>query len=354
MKRKLVWIFVLLLMVISPQLAVCEESRYPVLDSKFPAAEAKLGWIDNERVIFHGYEPGKFGTNSPRDGHIYDITGLFIWDTHANEVAKHESIEGLTSLCVHAGKVTYAKEGMLVSGQLGKEQRTPFPKKKYWFNPVSCRYYETLPYWRQEGRKNRSIPLLEEHGYLDFGLSSRAEPSKATPALLYSPHEKSPRELPFTGEQVRHHVTYFGFDDIYLVEGYRETTYAPVIWLLKPNGTVTKALEPRGKPWEKLGWGGFLLTKKGIFLSGGRGDYASVGTRGGYLLTLGGESPTRLIDGFVRNEAVSPDGCKVAFVHVLHSQAGADSFRALLAGKPGTRTLQMIDLCKETHNGIAS
>lgn len=341
-----VWLILTFLIVaMSPQLAACEEPRYPVLDSKFPAAEAKLGWIDNERVIFQGYEPGKFGTKSPRDGHVYDITGLFIWDTQSNEVVKHESIEGLTSLCVHAGEVTFAKEGMLVSGQLGKERRTPFPKRKYWFNPVSCRYYETLPYWRQEGRKNRSIPLLEEHGYLDFGLSSRADPSKASPVFLYSPHDKNPKQLPFTGEQVRPHVAYFSFADMYLVEGYRETTYAPVIWLLKPNGTVTKVLEPRGKPWEKLGWGGVLLTKKGLFLSGGRGNYSSVGTRGGYLLRPGNESPTRLIEGFVRNEVVSPDGCKVVFVHVLHSQAGADSFRALLAGKPGTRTLQMIDLC---------
>lgn len=181
---------------------------------------------------------------------------------------------------------------------------------------------------------------------MDFGIPSRADPSKASPILLYPPDEKIPKQLPFTGEQVRVRVAYFEFADVYLLEGHRETTYATDIWLLKPNGTVTKVFESTGKPWERMGWGEFSLTRKGLFLSGGHGDYGSVGTRGGYLLKPGGESPTRLIEGFVRNEAVSPDGCKVAFVHVLHSQAGADSFRALLAGKPGTRTLQMIDLCK--------
>ena len=64
-----------------------------------------------------------------------------------------------------------------------------------------------------------------------------------------------------------------------------------------------------------------------------------------------GETPSRLIAGNVRNEAVSPDGCKVAFVHVLHGQAGADSVKALREGKPGTRTLKMIDLCKGEKTG---
>lgn len=343
MKRLLGFFLVVLLACVSPQLAACGEPRYPILDSKFPAAEAKLGWIDNERVIFQGYEPGKFGTKSPKDRHIYDITGLFIWDTATNAVSKHASMEGLTTLCVHAGEVTFAREGMLVAGKLGEERQTPFPKK-HWFNPNSCRYYTSLPYWRIEGQRNRSLPLLETHGYLDFGIPSRADPSKASPVLLYPPDQKNPTQLPFTGEQVRFSVAYFEFADVYLLEGHRETTYATSIWLLKPDGTVTKALAPTGKAWERMGWGHYQLTKKGLFLVGGRGTYDQAGTTGGYLLLR--DEPKRLVSGFVRNAAVSPNGCRVAFVHVLHSQAGADSFRALKAGKPGTRTLQMIDLCK--------
>jgi hypothetical protein len=330
-------------LLVSPQLVAGGEPQYPVLDSKFPAAEAKLGWIDNERVIFQGYEPGKFGTKSSKDGHVYDITGLFVWNTTTNVIIKHTSIEGLTALCVHAGEVTFAREGMLVTGKLGEERQTQFPNK-HWFNPNSCRYYVSLPYWRINGQRNRSLPLLETHGYLDFGIPSRVDPSNASPVLLYPSDQKNAMQLPFTGEQVRFSVAYFEFADVYLLEGHRETTYATRIWLLKPDGTVTMALEPTGKPWERMGWGHYQLTKKGLFLTGGRGDYASVGTTGGYLLT--NNEPVRIIAGFVRNAAVSPDGCKVAFVHVLHSQAGADSFRALKAGKPGTRTLQMIDLCK--------
>jgi hypothetical protein len=347
MTRKLAGIVLLLVMVASPQLAGGGELRYPVLDSKFPAAEAKLGWIDNEHVVFHGYEVGKFGQKRA-DGHELRETGIFIWDIFQNKITKYWDIDGQVGLCVFNGIVTFkqrAKPGQdiwnVVSGDLnGAQQRQE--ERKVWINGTSCRQHEQPPEWmNQDG--HRRWALLEEHGYLDFGVTSRADPSKASPVLLYPPDQKNPKPLPFTGEQVRFHLTYFEFAGLYLLEGHRETTYATRIWLLKPDGTVTKVLEPTGKSWEKLGWGHYQLTKKGLLITGGRGDYGTVGSTGGYLLV--DDSPVRIVAGFLRNAAVSPDGCKVAFVHELHSQAGADSFRALLAGKPGTRTLKMIDLC---------
>lgn len=336
------WLVLTFLVTMSSHLIACAEPRYPILDSKFPAAEAKLGWIDNEHVIFQGYEPGKFGTKSPKDGHLYDITGLFIWDTVTNTVTKHVSMEGLTTLCVHEGEVTFASEGMLVTGKLGEEQRTPFPKK-HWFNPNSCRYYTERPYWSEEGRKGRGIPLLEKHGYVNFGEQSM-DPAKSRPLVLYPPGNKEGVTLPLKSDQVEVPPLYVEFEDAYLLRAIQYTSDVAPVWLLKPDGTVIRILEPKGESWERMGWGHSYLTKKGLLLTGGRGDYASVGTTGGYLIKVG--KPARVIAGFVRNAAVSPNGCKVAFVHVLHSQAGADSFRALKAGMPGTRTLRMIDLCK--------
>lgn len=336
-------------LLVSPQLVAGGEPRYPVLDSKFPAAEAKLGWLDNEHVIFHGYEVRRFGQKSSDDGHELRETGLFIWDIPQNKVSKYWNIDSQVGLCVFHGAVTFkqrAKPGQdiwnVVTGDLnGVQQRRE--ERKAWLNGTSCRLNEEQPKWAvQDG--HRRWGLLEEHGYLDFGLPSRADSSKASPVLLYPPDEKSPKKLPFTGEQVRLHVAYFEFADVYLLEGHRETTYAPRIWLVKPDGTATTALEPTGKAWERMGWGHFFLTKKGLLLTGGRGGYGSVGTTGGYLLVK--DIPVRIVGGFMRNAAVSPDGCRVVFVHALHSQAEADSFRALLAGKPGTRTLKMINLCQ--------
>ena len=335
----------------SPQLAACGEPHYPIKDSKFPAAEVKLGWLDNEQVMFHGYEVGKVGQPSPDDGHPMAETGLFIWDTRKDTVTKYWDIDGPVPLCIFRGQIFFTQKvkdkentWLAVTGSIGKEERR-FVSEKLWVNGFSCKESVHKPEWAKED-KHRRWSLLEEHGYLDFGLPSRADPSKASPIVLYQPNKEQGLQLPFTGEQVRLYVTYFEFDNSYLLEGQLETTYAAPVWKLKPEGAITKLLDPRGKAWEHMGWGGYSLTKKGLFLSGGRGDYASVGTRGGYLLRSAGETPSRLIAGTVRNEAVSPDGCKVAFVHVLHGQAGADSVKALREGKPGTRTLKMIDLCQ--------
>lgn len=341
-------LFIVTLIFTSPQLAAWAEPRYPIKDSKFPAAEAKLGWLDNERVMFHGYEVGKVGQPSPDDGHPLAETGLFIWDTTKDTVTKYWDIDGPVPLCVFRGQVFLSKKlkekentWLLVSGALGKEEQRTISGGVS-VNGHSCRLSDQRPIWMKED-KHRRLPLLEEHGYLDFGIPSRADPSKASPILLHQPNQEQGLQLPFTGEQVRLHVTYFEFDDSYLLEGQVETTYAAPVWLLKFDGTVTKVLEPTGQPWEKLGWGQYNLTKKGLFLAGGSGPYDQVGTTGGYLLS--GGKPLRLIAGLTRNISVSPDGCKVAFVHVLHSLAGAESAKALRQSKPGARSLKMIDLC---------
>ena len=350
MKHKFSLIVLFSFVLMSPQLVAGGEPRYPVLDSKFPAAESKLGWLDNERVLFHGYDIGNMTQPGPGEGHPTAAEGLFIWDMGKETVTKYWDIDGPVPLCVFRGQVFFSmklkkKENtwVLVSGLPGKEEQEEVSGGVS-MNGHSCRVSDHRPSWMKED-KHRRLPLLEEHGYLDFGISSRAAPSKASPIVLYQPNKEQGLQLPFTGEQVRLHTTYFEFDNSYLLEGQRETTYAAPVWMLKPDGTLTKILEPTGQAWERMGWGGYHLTKKGLFLSGGRGDYASVGTRGGYLLRSAGESPMRVIPGNVRNEAVSPDGCKVAFVHVLHGQAGADSVKALREGKPGLRTLKMIDLC---------
>ena len=351
MKRKLALIVVLLLVGLSPQLAACGEPHYPIKDSKVPVDEQTHPvWLNNDQIIFMGYELDP--VNPPKQvGLAWEIPrGVYVWDLEKGTAVRDHSWDGTTNWCVsgefrsfHRLRSGTEKTYDLVQGRAGEEQVQPLPAK--WFNSISCRhYYRAFPYWRHEGKKTRSLPLLEEHGYLDFGLPSRADPSKASLVLLYPPNEKSPKQLPFTGEQVRFHVAYFAFADVYLLEGHRETTYATRIWLLRLDGTVTKALEPTGTGWERMGWGHYQLTKKGLFLVGGVGKYDQVGTTGGYLLT--GDEPKRLIPGFVRNGVVSPDGCKIVFVHALHSQAEADSVKALREGKPGTRTLQMIDFCK--------
>ena len=352
MKQKFTLIVALLLLGLSPQLAACGESvSYPIKDSKFPAAEAKLGWLDNERVMFHGYEVGKSGQPSPEDGHLLGETGLFIWDVGKDTVTKYWDIDGPVPLCVFRGQVFFSKKlkgkkntWLLVSGPLGKEEQKEVSGGVS-MNGHSCRVSDHRPSWMKED-KHRRLPLLEEHGYLDFGIPIWVDPSgKATPIVLYRPDSEKSVELPLTGRQVQFHTSYAEFADVYVLKAEQRTSDAVPAWQLRPDGTVTKMLEPTGRDWERIGWTGFVLTKKGVFLISRTADgYAAAGKSGGYLLE--GDSVKRLIVGLLDNATVSPNGCKVAFVHVLHSQAGADSAQALRIGKSGSRTLKMIDLCK--------
>ena len=348
MKRLLGFFLVVLLACVSPQLAACGEPRYPIMDSKVPVDEQTHPvWLNNSQIIFIGYELDP--ANPPKQvGLAWEIPqGVYVWDLEKGTAARDHSWDGTTKWCASGKFRSFLrlhpgtdKPYDLVMGTSGNEQVQPY-RAKHWFNNNSCHYYNTKPEWADERRVRRT--LLEEHGYLDFGPWANADRSDAARILLYRPNEKEPLALPLNPNRVRNLFEYVEFENAYLIESHLQTTYAAPVWLLKPDGTVTKLFEPTGKAWERMGWGHYQLTKKGLFLVGGTGKYDQVGTTGGYLLT--GDEPKRLIPGFVRNVSVSPNGCKIVFVHALHSQAEADSVKALREGKPGTRTLKMIDLC---------
>ncbi len=322
---------------------------YPIKDSSFPAAEAKLGWLDNKRVIFHGYEIGKVGQPSPDDGHLLAETGLFIWDTENETVTKYWDIDGQVPLCVFRGRVSFmlrlkSEDGvrLRVMGKVGEEEQIRTVGDD-WVNSVSCRYHEIKPNWYDDKRVR--VGLREDHGYLDFGPRAAADTYDVSRVTLHRPNEmKKDVVLPLDPTRISNLVEYAEFENVYVIKGTSNTTAAVHVWLLRPEGIITELFKPSGKAWEQFGWDTYHLTKKGLFLAGGRGGYADIGKSGGYLFSQG--MPMRLIAGHVRNVSVSPDGCKIAFVHVLHSLAGAESAKALRQGKPGTRSLKMIELCK--------
>jgi hypothetical protein len=351
MTRKFSLSLLLGLLLVSPQLSAGGESRYPILDSKVPVDEQTHPvWLNNSQVIFMGYELDP--ANPPKQiGLAWEIPrGVYVWDLQKGTAARDHSWDGTTNWCVsgeyrsfHRLRSGRDKTYDLVQGKVGEEQIQSLPAK-HWFNKSSCHHYDATPEWVDEHRVRRA--LLEEHGYLDFGPWANADRSDDAKILFYRHNEKEPLKLPLNPNLTFNLFDYVGFENAYLLRGKANTPEAVPVWLLKPDGAVLTILDPKKEPWERIGWGHYFLTKRGLFLTGGRGDYGSVGTRGAYLLRKGGKIPVRLIAGSIQNAAVSPDGCKVAFVHFLHDQAGADSVKALREGKLGTRTLQMVDLCK--------
>ena len=349
MMRKFSLIVLLGYLLVSPQLAAGEEPRYPVLDSKVPVDERTHPiWLNDHQVLFVGYEldPVK---PPKQDGMAWVIPqGAYVWDLEKETAARDHSWDGTAKWCVSGEFRSFLrlrpgtqKTYDIVQGKVGQEQVQPYPAK-HWFNKNSCHHYDLKPEWVDERRVRRA--LLEEHGYLDFGPWANVDRSDAARIVFYRPNEKEPLTLPLNPNRVLNLIEYVEFENAYLLDSKRQTTYPAPVWLLKPDGTVTKIFEPTGKAWERIGWSFVHLTRSGLFFFGGSAGYSTVATAGGYLLAK--EVPQKLIAGLVWNESVSPDGCKVAFVHVLHSQAGADSAKALRAGKPGLRTLKMIDLCK--------
>ena len=64
---------------------------------------------------------------------------------------------------------------------------------------------------------------------------------------------------------------------------------------------------------------------------------------GGYLLK--DDTFIKTIDGDIESPAVSPDGCKVAFSHVLYHDADIAS-----SNDPTLRTLKIIDFCQRGNS----
>jgi hypothetical protein len=248
----------------------------------------------------------------------------------------------------------------LREGRLSGEQTKLLPHP-YWFNPFSCRYYDTPPAWVVEGHATQ--PLLEEHGHLDWGSTLAHDEVKNTPMIFYPPSTKEGIQLPIGRREVwRYQIRHAGFRNAYFLfaVSYVDKTTGhedPVgvwpkgrplpVWWLTPDGKVTKIDLPY-TPLLNGGSRGFYPTRTGVFAFfhgfGGKRPPGDIGPgdAGGYLVQ--GEKMTKLISGHVRSVVVSPNGCKVVFVHdPSDTEFGKDRFDRI--------TVKMIDVCQGGTHG---
>jgi len=352
-------IIVLLLIGLETQLAACAElAPYPVKDSGMLAEDADLVWLDNQRVLFHGYKAVEFST-IPGKPHRFVGRGLYLWDTATGSIELFDTLvnrlngrEGRSTLCVHDGVLTYVSQGMVITGESSQDTKTPFPKQPYWYNPLSCRYYDTKPFWVVAGHK--TIPLLEEHGYLDMGgrgepnLSLREENPNAAISFYSVKAQKSFALLIGQLEARVPQVAYVPYKNAYLISGLQYFDSAKGllqsawpnsvpfrVWWLSPDGTMKKEEVPN-LPWMHGNYFSFFSTQVGLFLvkhspSGSR----RLGEMGGYLVK--DFNVKHVVVGALRKVAISPDGCKAA---VINDSYADDKHRA------ERTTLQAIPLCK--------
>ena len=341
----------------------CAAPSYPILDSGFPAADHQVYWLDNERVIFVGYKAGEYTDLEKRgDGgkgkKIH--TGIFIWDTKQNRVTKYADSEA--SLCYADGYIAYRlprgpdntdPRGMDFrrAGQMGEEK--PYERRSksqnLRGNPLTCKDFDYGP----SLSSNRKIwPLRDEHGYLDLGVLGGQVSLKNTPITLYPPGKQG---IPLRiGRREIARIDYYAFRGAYFVSrhfydkaGNQQYPWpkgiSQIEWWLYPDGKVDEVKIISG-PWEGGGVVRFFPTRQGIFLVSHKlKNYKEAGIAGGYYVR--GARFEKLITGYITRAAVSPDGCKVAFVYVPSLQAQAEGLKELAAGRVGKRTLNMVELC---------
>ncbi|MFO0707320.1 MAG: hypothetical protein U0412_10765 [Nitrospira sp.] len=324
-------IFFLLFLLVSPQLAGCAAltAPYSIKDAGIFAEDADLVWLDNRRVLFHGHK-GMEPSSDPKAIFRLNDRGLYLWDTTSGALELYDTFDarsdGLllkSSLCVHDGVLTYVNRGVLINGKLGHETKTVPPKYPYWVNPHSCRYYGSKPVL--VGESHQTIPLLEEHGYIDIGM--RPEPDSLTlrlpnpnPAIsFYSVDAKKSFPLPIGWLESRSlQVHYAPFRNAYLLSGLqyydekrgflsawpRDTPHR--VWWLSPDGTIKKEELPNVSPLQG-GWPGVFPIRNGLFVVAGYSkNMSDPGTSGGFVVRE--QNVQKVVVGGLRRASLSADG----------------------------------------------
>ncbi len=283
MTKKMTPALALFLLLLSSQLGACAAPNYVLKDSGFPASlRHNLYWLDNDRVIFTGYEviPEK----TDKHGKPLREQGVYIWDTRENQIslyAKNASIG-----CYYKGYIRVTVDGVAKKGPMGQE-RTYLDmvySKETWegeppeweegvkMHPINCRAYKS------QGMEFFS--LLPEHGYLKFGLSVPSSGKEPNRIVWYPKEGIEGKALPIlNGEVWGSLIRYVEFLDSYVMSGGVTSGY----WLLKPDGEVSRVTLPEIRG----GWRYFMPTRTGVFAVGGvinvrrTGD---AGNRGAYWI----------------------------------------------------------------------
>lgn len=359
-------------------------------------------WLDKDRMLFSGGENAAPVISKDENGNEKKKYkgGTFIWDTRTNTVTQYPVNMGIH--CYRDGYIRYVTfnadgrpGGERRKGQLGQEKvyerwekdgspieyfddqfpdDPPESDQSLLVSQFSCKPFV--------GRRDRDVlSLSPQHGYLDWGhVGTRTAVTLDLPLALVRPDGKV-IDLPIRRIHVDRvspsGVRYYEFAGGYLLRGDYAKEYVNnlgigprvgdslvprdksptsgrmaawpegakrTLWLLKPDGSVTEYSLPLLKEWAAQSYrSDYFLTRKGIVVKSAndRGSYfKEYGDMGLYLWD--GARSHKLIAGWIGVGAqVSPDGCKIAFVHDDGGPFGK------LRQEPEYHVLKLIDFCGE-------
>jgi hypothetical protein len=302
-------------------------------------------WLEARRILFlsaSGFKP-----NETR-------RALAIWEVDGKASGYRDNVN---HYCYRDGTLVYKVldaadanmvRGTWYAGKVGGEQ----PVRKdaggnvaRLYDPLNCRIatHEEL----QKRPERGMIPLLEKHGYLDPRSGQVPGLVQNTPVQYVRAADKAAVKLPFGSREFNAAAAYFEFSDAYLIrsvyfDANKRATVFPwpanlerPVWLLKPDGAITKQIIPKG-PWTGKDDPALYLTRAGLVLvrHGGMFDR----TDGVYLAD--GDNVRHLLAGRAGPVGVSADGCSIAFTHAPSAEADVED------AKENRRTLKVMRLCE--------
>jgi len=330
---------------------------FPVLDSGFMAADDEnFWWLDNNRVMFKGYEEGTYDpdwekkTREERqaDGR-YDTPmkgGFYIWDIRKNTVVLYR--RDVYNFCFQDGEAFFQKLDVdpnrlvFMRGPIGTEKEDPeikpsdFPDNRLITRPCkSNRNYEG------------SFPLMPGWGVLSAGLkpdTTNPDGSNHEPLAVYTPKAGISVELPMLRKKWGR-VIYAPWRDQYLlIDNSENTSKMPEVWWLSKNGQTALITIPHTGYQTAY----FFPLKPGVLMAG-YGRYGVPRPDEIFLLHSDGSvvSLKRLWPKYdFARKGISPDGCRIAF----RGERCENPYKPRLAGMGANSecfTAQMIDFCQK-------
>lgn len=329
--QRLWLILIFLVMLVCPQLATSTDRPPFILkDSGFQASsQHRLYWLDNDRVIFTGYEIDL--EKIDKEGRYGREQNIYIWDTRENRRTIY--VKNASLGCYFSGYIRYSiLNGPSKKGPMGQERAylDMYYSKETWegeppeweegvkMHPITCRSYRS--------RGAGYVDLLPEHGYLDYRRPPEYSSGDKVPITWYRADGIGGTTLPLmVHAYLNSAVRYEEFMNGYVLEttNFAESTKKSSslrgdtfsIWLFLTDGNVSELVMPR-RDWMRGGTRNFYPSLRGVFTwthDWGR-HKRPPGDAGAYWIH------DDLVEKVISEEIgpdsirVSPDGCKVAFV----------------------------------------
>ena len=348
--QTIVLVAILILGAASVALAQGGTTQYLVRDTghrfaTLPSTIKPIFWLDDDRILYSGYEPNVRETRK-RDGISVSKLGVYVLDLRSYQLTRRADLYGV--LCYRDGYIRYlaridpeSKSGVWREGKFGEEKEVILGEsakvRGRRLSSLTCRDYEGGVYGDDSGRR---IPLLEQHGVIEYERRRESGSREVLPPLWRSTDGQKQVILPFTASAISPEwIRYYEFAKRYTV-GYVAPQGPSTQWpkgaehrvfLLSPDGIVSEKTISGG-PWSKRRLATFVLTKAGLVVYGGElHRHLDPGTVGIYLAL--GHTSQKLASGLLHGIGVSPSGCRVAVAMQTYAKT------------PDPATIRIIDLC---------